>query len=1430
MSNDYHQPTILFVDTSVSDYESLLIGLSSNVEVHVLNSNQDGILQIASILQGRSDLRSIQILSHGSNGSIAIGETTLNNSNLSSYSVALQRIGSSLSATGDILLYGCNVAQDESGLGFITQLANLTGADVAASNNLTGFGGDWDLEVSKGIIESESAISQVAQIQYTDTLALVINTNLGSINGQRNLLDSAPVANPDNLITLQDTPITFDAGQLLNNDTDFDSPNLYANHNVYSYDGHYYCLSNASGWQNAETEAQSFGGDLVTINDENEQNWLTQTFGVSANSSTLWIGYTDQDVENDFKWISGDSSTYTNWTSGEPNSYWGLWPAENYAQMYSGGTWNDLYSDLDSGGYGIIELSSPPSIAISSVTNATGGTAVLNTDGSVTFTPTADFSGIATFDYQATDGTTLSNLATVSVNVIIPPNSLTISTNEDTVVPISLSSSVPTDSFSVTNFPVNGSLFYDDTLQSPIYDSSQPITATSDAATIYFKPNANWSGTTSFSYASTNFLIATATSEITVNPVADTPIFQQLIYTDSFTLNTPSETVGADLNNQVVEFSSIGGKNWTSADVYAGGYNTIAKTAGNGYITPNTNHSSSIASLPYTLGSGIYSLRANLYPEFNPDVGYLGLGFFCRSSGAFVWQAGTTNLTLTFNGSGDWVLDGPVDSVDYNLAPILSGNVIATTWSLSNPPEVVLTWDTINNTVSGSIGGVTLFTDYTLPNTINASQVTCIGIPRDGALGSNSIIDNFSFSQGSSPNTVSGYENYSIPLSIFSSLVDTDGSENLTIVISGIPTGTTLSAGTNNDDGTWALLTTAELDGLTLTSTHSGDFDLTVTATASETSNSSIATTSQTLSFSIISNTYNNPPVAESQSLSGQEDTALAITLTGTDVDGTIASFQLNSLPANGTLYLGSIPGSSGALKVNTTNATLSSSQISALTPTQISALTPTQISALTTITLIPADGKLYFKPDANWNGDTTFSFVATDDQDALSVAATVTLTISADIYSGTTGNDTIVGSIGSDTLSGGLGDDIYTINDAANVVIENLGEGFDTVHSTVSYTLSENVEDLYLDGNVAINGTGNIAGNWIHGNEAANTLDDGGSAPSMPTIGDIAADTLSGGKGNDVYIVHSVSTQVIGETNVGGVDTVQSYVNFTLPKNVENLTFTGILNASGKGNNLANVMIGNDGNNTLDGGAGADALIGNGGDDLYIIDRTTDVVTESSGQGTDTVQSIVTYMLPENVENLNLMGLATISGTGNTDANIIMGNDAANALNGGAGNDGLIGKNGNDILIGGAGSDTLIGGVGVDTLTGGTDADRFIFESLTDMGTATRRDVITDFNHSEGDKIDLSGLITGTFISKGTSAFDAINQIHWSFYGSIGTYYAVVQGNVSGDFAPEFEIKLTGVTALTDTDFNFDLLQQAGTAMLAQANQSGQSVMTLLR
>jgi serralysin len=432
-------------------------------------------------------------------------------------------------------------------------------------------------------------------------------------------------------------------------------------------------------------------------------------------------------------------------------------------------------------------------------------------------------------------------------------------------------------------------------------------------------------------------------------------------------------------------------------------------------------------------------------------------------------------------------------------------------------------------------------------------------------------------------------------------------------------------------------------------------------------------------------------------------------------------------------------------------------------------------------------------KDSVSYNGTKSLTAKSFLDSDTNAVQSTFPVPIF--IIPSSNGDDTITGSAGADTLSGGLGNDTYIINDAANVILEGVNEGSsDTVRSTISYTLPDNVEDLYLDGTAAT-GIGNSGSNKIFGNDAINTLDDGDA------VGSTITNTLSGGKGGDIYIIHSSATMVMGETNIGGIDTVQSFVNFTLPKNVENLTLMGTLNSSGKGNNLSNTIIGNSGNNTLDGSAGADVLEGGAGDDLYIIDRVTDVVTEVSGQGTDTIQSIVTYTLPTNVENLTLVGLATISGTGNSDANIIVGNGAANTLNGAAGNDVLRGENGNDVLIGDAGNDTLIGGIGVDTLTGGADADTFMFESLTEMGTATRRDVITDFQTGV-DKIDLWRLTSATLTSKGTSAFDAINQIRWSFYGTGASAYAVVQGNLSGDLLPEFEIKLNAVIALAANDF----------------------------
>ncbi len=273
-------------------------------------------------------------------------------------------------------------------------------------------------------------------------------------------------------------------------------------------------------------------------------------------------------------------------------------------------------------------------------------------------------------------------------------------------------------------------------------------------------------------------------------------------------------------------------------------------------------------------------------------------------------------------------------------------------------------------------------------------------------------------------------------------------------------------------------------------------------------------------------------------------------------------------------------------------------------------------------------------------------------------------------ILDGGAGNDTLDGGAGADTLIGGIGDDTYIVDDAGDTVTENLNEGNDTVLSSINYTLGSNVENLTLTGTAALNGTGNELANTLTGNSGNNTLDGGADA-----------DLMIGGLGDDTYIVDNAG-DVVTENLNEGIDTVQSSINYTLGNNVENLTFTGTAALNGTGNEVANILTGNSGNNILNGGADADTLIGGLGDDTYVVDNTGDVVTENLNEGTDTVQSSITYVLGSNLENLTLTGTAALNGTGNEVANILTGNSGNNILNGGADA---------DLMIGGLGDDTYI-------------------------------------------------------------------------------------------------------------------------------------------
>jgi len=232
-----------------------------------------------------------------------------------------------------------------------------------------------------------------------------------------------------------------------------------------------------------------------------------------------------------------------------------------------------------------------------------------------------------------------------------------------------------------------------------------------------------------------------------------------------------------------------------------------------------------------------------------------------------------------------------------------------------------------------------------------------------------------------------------------------------------------------------------------------------------------------------------------------------------------------------------------------------------------------------------------------------------------------------ANTLSGGAGNDILNGGASTDTMIGGTGNDTYVVDNAGDVVIENPNEGIDAVQSSVTYTLSANVENLTLTGSSAINGSGNELDNTLTGNSATNVL--AGGAGNDTLNGGAGADTMIGGTGNDIYIVDNAGDVVTENVNEG-TDTVRSSITYTLGANVENLTLTGSGNINGTGNVLDNAVVGNAGvntltgnagNDTLDGGAGNDTLTGGIGSDTYIFRRTDgkDTINETAGISGDT-------------------------------------------------------------------------------------------------------------------------------------------------------------------------------------------------------------------
>ena len=179
----------------------------------------------------------------------------------------------------------------------------------------------------------------------------------------------------------------------------------------------------------------------------------------------------------------------------------------------------------------------------------------------------------------------------------------------------------------------------------------------------------------------------------------------------------------------------------------------------------------------------------------------------------------------------------------------------------------------------------------------------------------------------------------------------------------------------------------------------------------------------------------------------------------------------------------------------------------------------------------------------------------------------------------GFAGDDTLMGGVGADTMTGGTGNDWYWVDNAGDSVIELANEGIDKVFTTISYTLTDNVEDLALQEIASsINGTGNSLNNTITDNSKDNVLDGGAgndiiraSGGNDTLIGGLGTDNLTGGLGNDRFVYTNLTHSLLA-----GIDIIKDFNNSTDTDRFVVSTARSVFNSVGVVSGLNATAVGN--------------------------------------------------------------------------------------------------------------------------------------------------------------------------------------------------------------------------------------------------------------
>ncbi|MCA2719621.1 Calx-beta domain-containing protein [Microcystis sp. M169S2] len=1061
-----------------------------------------------------------------------------------------------------------------------------------------------------------------------------------------------------------------------------------------------YYLTTATTWTDAQAQAQAVGGNLVTINDAAENQFLVNAFG---GSELFWIGLNDVAQEGVFKWINGEPVTYTNWNSGEPNNYGN----EDYVHFNwgSSGRWNDIPNS----GYGGLHR------GIIEVLNGTS--AITEGDDTLYGTPGNDtIDGLGGNDQifgLAANDNLLGGIGNDTLNPGLGIDTVNGNDGSDLLL---LDYSTLTSNITSTNTGTSGtitttnnSVSYTNIEAMNVQGGSgnDTIYGTSGNDTIFGNGGADYliggDGDDSLDGGAGNDTLYGGAGDDTLNGgVGD----------DTFNLSGTGTVIGGDGDDIFIFYGPYtgiidGGGGNDRIDI-APGYSgniifpatitgiesvIVPGSGGNDYLIGDDGNDS----LNGQDGNDTLEGRGgndNLLGGTGNDVIYTGLGIDTVDGGEGIdhlivdYSSLTTPVSSIYsNGSGSInTTDNQVGYARIDRLTLITG---------SN--QDFLAGTTGSDSLDGQAGNDTLLGVDSHSLTPGLNEIDTM----TGGTGSDRFIlgDESWWSYDDRNHSSNGATDYAL-IQDFSSIEDD------VVQLHGDKSYYRLET-VNNDTHLYLDQPVGEPDELiaifaNLTGLELNSAAFVFIAAAIELPQVSLAVNPSNV------NENGSPNLIYTFTRTGDKTNSLTVNF---NVSGT-ATFSNDYTRSGGNSFsatAGSITFLAGS---STATLTLNPTADNIVEPHETIGITLTSGTSYTIGTTATVTGTI-----SNDDGDPNNNeLIGGSGNDSLGGLA------GNDTIIGNAGNDTLNGGAGVDSLIGNAGNDTYIIDDLNDVIVENANEGTDTVQTSINFDLTAtNLENITLLGTDNLNATGNGFNNTLIGNDGNNLLQ--GLAGNDNLDGKAGNDTLVGGAGNDTYTIDAGDTIV--ENANEGTDAVKAGFSYILANNLENLTLLATGNIDGTGNNSNNGLTGNNGNNRLEGlagndnlngGLGNDTLVGGSGNDNYTIDGG-DTLIENLNEGTDTVTASFTYTLGDNLENLNLSGNAAINGTGNTLNNSLNGNSGNNLLLGLEGNDSLDGKAGNDTLEGGAGDDAYTIDAG-DTITenanAGTDTVKVGFASYT--------------------------------------------------------------------------------------------------------------------